>query len=273
MKYKLITALLITALTLGIVPGITAVALDTLPSTNSENIQLGEVKNTEIMNSVTTSSAIKLEESFISDDDINNINEVLSKYRATNNTKEEDILNIIKECLSSKINVNFGADMGQAFNIIKASTGEEGNVSGTIILSDEEEHRKDIKIDLTIEKLKDEEETDTSTTSNDSSAPSPNEQENIDGKPVEVTKHKIVKLLSSIDGTAIVGNTITVKVSGYGSAGEELKLDSNKISYKWYANGKEVGDGKELSVTKELNNKYINCKVDYPDNEEGEVIE
>ena len=78
----------------------------------------------------------------------------------------------------------------------------------------------------------------------------------------------VVRLDTQIEGAAVLGKTITVNVTGYNATAEKVDLDSSKLTYEWFANGKEVGKDKELTISEDMVGQGINCTVNYPDDVE-----
>lgn len=266
MKKKLIRSLLITTLTISLITSTTTKAIEihsieNLEGMNNLIITENEGAETEIENSVTTSSAaiIEINESnhyeniVISEPIIEQVSseskdlqevytkalEVLSNFKITNNTTEADIIKSIKDCIDSSITVSFGTDEGQVFKKIDATIETKGSITGIINISNGTES-KDIQVDLSIDKL------------------------------ITAKNNAVVKLEAEIEGLnsekkLIIGQVITVNITAYNAAGEKVTLDESKLKYKWYANGKEVGNDNQLGITQDMADKFISCSLEYPD--------
>ena len=84
---------------------------------------------------------------------------------------------------------------------------------------------------------------------------------------VVINDNVAVKLETHIEGTALLGQTVEAKVIGYNATGEKVELDESKLTYEWFANGKEVGESENLTITQDMDRKGINCTVNYDEKE------
>ncbi|MVX63759.1 hypothetical protein GKZ28_08630 [Clostridium chromiireducens] len=262
MKKKLITSLLITTFTISLITSTTtkAIAIDSIQNLeDTNNLIIAENEGAEIENSATTSSAATIEineniiisEPTIEQESLENsdlqteytkVLEVLHNFKTTNNTTEADIINSIKDCIDSSIAVSFvsfGTSEEQVFKKIDATIETQGSITGIINISNGN-WSKDIQVNLSIDKL------------------------------IIVKDNAVAKLDAEIEGSnsekkLIIGQVITVNITGYNAAGEKVKLDESKLKYKWYANGKEVGNDKNLEITQDMVDKFISCNLEYPD--------
>lgn len=118
-------------------------------------------------------------------------------------------------------------------------------------------------------------ESENTTTSSAAKITNEDVQKNIIEEQRETIDLKVPKLKSEIEGDARIGATITVKVIGYNAEGEKVDLNTNKLSYKWYAQDEDpsksdddskktlIGSDKELLINEELKEKFITCTVIY----------
>nr|WP_172685620.1 hypothetical protein [Clostridium botulinum]AIW54788.1 hypothetical protein [Clostridium botulinum] len=79
----------------------------------------------------------------------------------------------------------------------------------------------------------------------------------------EIGISAVKELKATIDENITIGEKITVKVIGFSGKGEEIKLDKEKISYKWFADEEIVGNNDYLNITDDMANREISCRVDY----------
>ncbi len=193
----------------------------------------------------TTSSSVIIEdiETVCFNMEVDKVNKVLSNFKTTNNTNEEEIINAVNENVDSSINIFFGTEEGQRFIKVDATTEAEGEITATLIISNLNEV-KEIPVNLSIERL-------------------------VEFKDDVLTtlKARIIGLNSN--NNLNIGKITSVKVTGYNSNNEEVVLDENKLKYKWFANGKLVGMKKELKITSNMDEEFITCEVEYPDEEKG----
>ncbi|UYZ38935.1 hypothetical protein OD350_29040 (plasmid) [Clostridium beijerinckii] len=254
MKKVLITTLMITFLFTGILPVMAEetiradVPLYSIKLVNDESsIQTEKCKTT-------TASAVTIENPNQGDiiqepteQQPNNIDNVyhiiidsLSKIKTTNNTEEQDIIRAIKD-VDSSINAKFKENEG-SFKKIDATAERQGSITGIVEISNGLTS-KEIQVNLTIEKL---------------------------GQVLLTDKNKVVTLETKIGGNLLVGEKIWVdKVTGYNESNEEVMLNEDYITYKWFADGNEIGNNKELEITSNMVNKIIEIKVDYLEEKGG----
>lgn len=79
----------------------------------------------------------------------------------------------------------------------------------------------------------------------------------------EIGSSEVKELKATIDENITIGEKVTVKVIGFSATGEEIKLDKEKISYKWFADEEIVGNKAYLNITDDMANIEISCRVDY----------
>ncbi|NFH74546.1 hypothetical protein FDA25_18715, partial [Clostridium botulinum] len=80
---------------------------------------------------------------------------------------------------------------------------------------------------------------------------------------IGISEVEVKELKATIDENITIGEKITVKVIGFNATGEEMKLDKEKISYKWFADKEIVGNNDYLNITDDMANREISCRVDY----------
>jgi len=198
--------------------------------------------------------------------------ETLDNFQASNSTKEQDVIDAVKDSIDSSINVSFGIDEGQVFKKVDATTEATGCITGTLILKNKLGDSKDIKVNINILKIENtlpleqpivQEPTELATDVTTTAA-------------VIVKTEEVTKLDVSINGDAVTGKTVSVNVVGYNANNEKVELDKSKLTYKWFAN--ELGDNtslvgidETLIVNDDLNEKFITCEVGYDEQEEGGI--
>ncbi|ACD14196.1 hypothetical protein FDE76_15290 [Clostridium botulinum] len=79
----------------------------------------------------------------------------------------------------------------------------------------------------------------------------------------EIGISEVKELKATIDENITIGEKVNVKVIGFNATGEEIKLDKEKISYKWFADKEIVGNNDYLNITDDMANREISCRVDY----------
>lgn len=201
------------------------------------------------------------------DSQYDNAKGALENFKATNSTDKADILDSVKNSVDSSIIVSF---KDGTFNKNEASETSEGEITGTLILQYGDESQE-LNLDLSIEKLNNDQvqqatqevTTDASATVNDTT-----------GAAVTVDDNEPTSLKTEIEGTVSIGNTIDDKVTGYNAEGNKVELNEDDINYKWIEtwkdengneNSKEVGESKQLVITKDMDGKEIDCQVAYDD--------
>ncbi|NFO58543.1 hypothetical protein FDB39_17170 [Clostridium botulinum] len=206
---------------------------------NQYNDEIMSIKKSE----VTTTSSVNIENptTINFDEEIYKVNKILSDFKGNNNTTKEEIINLIRANIDSNINISF-KDKEQ-FSKVYATKKSNGRIKGTLIFNYLSES-KEISINLSIERL-----------------------EEFKDDIVTTLKAKIIGLNSN--NNLNIGKITSVKVTGYNSNNEEVVLDENKLKYKWLADGKLVGMKKELKITGNMDEKFITCEVEYPDEENG----
>lgn len=235
-RKKTLSKILSAFVVIGIIP--TAAMAEEI-QTNSDKTEIQGVSpsNQESVN-ITTSAAVVVKPlktiDLVSEGE--KVKQALSLFKASNETTEQDILNIAKDNVDISVVASF-----ENIKIDKATTLVSGAISGNLIVKDDLGNSQLIKVNLIIEQLK-----------------------------AEINKNIITKLKPIMDGSVEIGQTITVNVIGYNALDEELKLDESKLTYEWLIDGRLVGTNKELKITEEFkNNKTVTCNVNYPDGEEG----
>ncbi|HBJ1651983.1 hypothetical protein HYH38_16305 [Clostridium botulinum] len=206
---------------------------------NQYNDEIMSIKKSE----VTTTSSVNIENptTINFDEEIYKVNKILSDFKGNNNTTKEEIINLIRANIDSNINISF-KDKEQ-FSKVYATKKSNGRIKGTLIFNYLNES-KEISINLSIERL-----------------------EEFKDDIVTTLKAKIIGLDSN--NNLNIGKTTSVKVTGYNLNNEEVILDENKLKYEWFADGKLVGMKKELKITGNMDEKFITCEVEYPDEENG----
>lgn len=261
MKKQLISGVIATAvITASIVP------VSALADTNTVKDGTTAVQGTTVIKeSTTTGAAVTVTQVQTTQIDFTNeynkAQKALDSLEASNDTTKGDILNDIKGSVDSSIYIELN-DFSKKDGTIESA----GNITGILVLKDNSGDSKDIQVDLTIDQLK----------VKDTTSISEQPVENTTGAAVtEITTgpavaidNVVTELDTKLLGTGRVGETMKVEVTGDNAEGEKVKLDQSKLTYEWFANGKEVSEDKELTVTQDMDKEKINCTVNYPDNVE-----
>lgn len=187
----------------------------------------------------------------------------LDNIKVSNSTSENNILNIIKNDVDSSINVSF---VEGTFNKNEASITNEGKITGTIILQSEDKS-KNLDVDLSIGKLNNDQvqQVDQEVTTTDAAATVNN---TTGAAVIAVDENEPTSLKTEIEGNPVLGETMEDEVTAYNAEGKEVQIDEKNITYEWEANGKDVGNQKELLITQEMNGEKIDCIVNYDDGKE-----
>jgi len=157
-------------------------------------------------------------------------------YKATNDTKEQDIVDLVKGSISSNIIVSI-----KDFKITPATADTYGNITGVLNFNLDGE-TQEFNVFKMIDKL---------------------ELQN------DVVARLDVKMngLEQDNQLLFIGNKAFVEVTGYDAAEKQVELNQTLIQYQWYVDGKAISDGinSEIKITKDMKGKNITCTVNYDD--------
>ncbi|WP_315069292.1 hypothetical protein [uncultured Clostridium sp.] len=208
--------------------------------------------------------------------EVDKAKKAIESLTTNNDTKESAIVGAVKDAINPVISVSFG-DGKEEFNKIDATTKNSGSITGTLVLQDDIGDRKAILVSLTIEKLTanevlpEENQNTSQIIQGNSSTNDQGEQETSTTTSAAVIVNDTVatSITTEIEGDVTLGAIIEDDVTAFNAEGQKVDIDNSKLTYAWFADGKAVGDGKELSITKDMIGKGINCKVSYDNGKEG----
>lgn len=155
-------------------------------------------------------------------------------YKATNDTKEQDIIDLMKSSIDSSIVISI-----KNFNNISATIDTFGTVKGILIFT-LNGAAQELNMYKPIDKLK---------------------IQNADVSSLEVKMNG----LEQDNQLLYIGDKVFVQVTGYDSEGKQVELKPSLIQYQWYVDDKAISDGRnsELKITKDMKEKNIKCTVNY----------
>lgn len=208
--------------------------------------------------------------------EVDKAKKAIKSLTTNNDTQESTIVGAVKDAIDPSISVSFG-DGKEEFNKIEATTKNSGSVTGTLILQDDIGDRKAIIVSLTIEKLTsnevlpEENQNTSQIVQGNSNTNDQDEQETSTTTSAAAIVDDTVatSITTEIKGDVTLGATIEDDVTAFNAEGQKVDIDNSKLTYEWFADNKVVGEGKELSITKDMIDKGINCKVSYDNGEEG----
>lgn len=155
-------------------------------------------------------------------------------YKATNDTKEQDIIDLMKNSIDSSIVVSI-----KDFNNIPATIDTFGTVTGILTFTLNGD-AQELNMYKPIDKLK---------------------IQNTDVSSLEVKMNG----LEQDNQQLYIGDKVFVQVTVYDADGKQVKLEPSLIQYQWYVDGKAVSDetNSEIKITKDMKGKDVKCTVNY----------
>lgn len=204
----------------------------------------GEINGTIKLSNDTDSKEIKLNlviEQLKAQVEVVDLNSEVEKgkkalmlYKATNDTKEQGIIDLMKSSIESSIVISI-----KNFNNTPATVDTFGTVTGILIFTLNGE-TQELNMYKPIDKLN---------------------IQNADVSSLEVKMNG----LEQFNQQLYIGDKAFVQVTGYDSEGKQVELESSLIQYQWYVDGKAISGGRnsELKITKDMKGKDIKCTVNY----------